>query len=58
MDILKNLIIFLVSFIIILIIDAYKHMESQSQTLRLATFNIRNTADRYEERKDLLKSVI
>ena len=26
--------------------------------LRLCTYNIRNTADRYEERKNLLKSVI
>ena len=31
---------------------------SSTSKLRLCTFNIRNTADRYEERKPLLKSVI
>ena len=30
----------------------------KDQILRLATFNIRNTADRYMERRDLLKSVL
>jgi hypothetical protein len=32
--------------------------QAPNQTFRIATYNIRNTQDRYLERKDLLKETI